>query len=241
MQKIAIIVPCYEEGNRLKQQSFIDFLQDNRSVHIYFVDDGSRDTTPIILSSLKAMLPDQVNVITMPANSGKANAVRCGCLTASENAAFSHIGFLDADLSTDLQEFYRIYNLMIENQLDFAFGSRVKLMSIPITRSFPRHIIGRIIASIIDLKFKLGIYDTQCGAKWFSARMVKTLMESPFKTRWLFDVEIFVRMRKNLSYAKGMEIPLARWNDAGGSKISFFHFPAIVKEITVLMRSYKRP
>lgn len=241
MQKIAIIIPCYKEAGRLKQNSFIEFLQAHPDVDIFFVDDGSPDSTPAILSFIHTPLPFQVNIISLSINKGKANAIRVGLLAANSKADYTHIGYLDADLSTDITEFYRLFGLMKQGNADFVFGSRVKLLCTTIERSFFRHITGRAIATIIDLKFKLGIYDTQCGAKWFKQELINLICSDPFKTNWLFDVEIFLRIKKALPGAKGMEIVLNKWKDSGGSAINVLHFPIVVKDIIVLLCSYQKP
>lgn len=241
MQKSAIIIPCYKEGSRLQKNSFIEFLQTHPDVHIFFVNDGSPDDTHDILSSIHNSLPDQINIVTLEKNNGKANAVRCGLFAAKSKNVFAHIGYLDADLSTSIPEYYRLLLIMKEADADFAFGSRIKKLSTTIERSFFRHITGRMIATLIDSKFKLGIYDTQCGAKWFKQEIINLVYMEPFKTMWFFDVEIFLRIKNVLPAAKGVEIPLNKWKDPGGSKINILHFPTVVKDIISLIRSYKKP
>ncbi len=240
MQKIAIIVPCYKEGGRLKQNSFIEFLKEHPCVNIFFVDDGSPDNTHSILSLIQHSLPEQVTIITLQENKGKANAIRSGLLAIINIPGYSHFGYLDADLSTKITEFYRLLLVMKDANADFAFGSRVKLLASNIERSFFRHIVGRMVATVIDLKFKFGIYDTQCGAKWFKYELIKIISHSPFRTTWLFDIEIFIRIRNKLPLSKGIEIVLNEWKEPGGSKLNILHFPSVVKEMILLVCSGKK-
>ena len=85
IQKTAIIIPCYNEANRLDRQAFIDFIQDHPDYLLCFVNDGSSDDTISVLYEIKDAQDDQIHVLDMPRNSGKAAAVRAGALYLSES------------------------------------------------------------------------------------------------------------------------------------------------------------
>jgi len=238
MQKIAIIVPCYNERKRLNAEAFKAFVQQHEDVFIIFVDDGSKDETAEVLHSIRTFHPDRVQVMSIEKNKGKANAVLAGMRMAVSEKSFAYIGYLDADLSTSPLEFYRLFEKMTTKDLDYILGSRIKLLQSSIRRSFLRHLSGRFIATIIDWKYSLGIYDTQCGAKIFKAPMVESLTATEFKTKWFFDVELFLRMRERFPRANGMEVPLSSWTDPGNSKLNWVHFPLVISELFTLMNNY---
>jgi dolichyl-phosphate beta-glucosyltransferase len=240
MQKIAIIIPCYNEGKRLQKKAFTDFLSTHEDTVLFFVNDGSSDNTSGILDSIRSKSGHQVRVISLEKNGGKANAVRTGLIESVSENEFAYTGYLDADLSTSPQEFYRLFLLMKEKNLDYIFGSRIKMINTSVKRSQFRHIAGRLIATTIDSKFKLGIYDTQCGAKCFKSEVIRSVCKKPFITKWFFDVEIFLRIKKELPDAKGIEVPLQQWEDAPGSKINIFSFPSVLKEIILLRLKYSK-
>ncbi len=241
MQKIAVIIPCYNEAKRLQPQAFVGFLQSHTDADLFFVNDGSTDLTLSILTEIKKNCPEQVQIISINKKGGKANAVREGLLATQKKTSHHYVGYLDADLSTSLTEFYRLYQVICKSGVDYLSGSRVKMLHTNIERSFFRHITGRIIATIIDSKYKLGIYDTQCGAKWFKTELIDIFCQEKFITKWFFDVEIFLRIKKNMPEAKGIEVPLAKWKDPGGSKINILDFPFVIKEIFSLRRKYRKP
>ncbi len=240
MQKIAIIIPCYNEGKRLQKKAFADFLSTHTDAVLFFVNDGSSDNTSEILNSVKSGSANQVRIITLEKNTGKANAVRTGLLESIAENEFAYAGYLDADLSTSPEEFFRLFSLMKEKNLDYIFGSRIKMINTSVKRSQFRHIAGRLIATAVDSKFKLGIYDTQCGAKCFKSEAIRTVCKNPFITKWFFDVEIFLRIKKELPDAKGLEVPLQQWEDTPGSKINIFSFPSVLKEIILLRLKYSK-
>ena len=66
--------------------------------------------------------------------------------------------------------------------------------------------------------------DTQCGAKIFHKDVIEIAFNDKFLTKWLFDVEIFIRIRKHFGLDRAKQIlcekPLKRWIHADGSKLS---------------------
>jgi glycosyltransferase involved in cell wall biosynthesis len=238
MSLIAIIIPCFNEEKRLKPAGVLSFLKLHSYYHFIFVDDGSSDRTGNILDDLEAKNNLQVTQLKLTTNKGKANAVREGFLLCATKKAYSFIGYLDADLSTDYEEMIRLTNLVKEQNLDFAFGSRMKKLNATINRSGFRHLAGRVITTIIDTYFKLGIYDTQCGAKLFTMALAETVMKEPFVTNWLFDVEIFLRIRQFCPTCKGEELSLQNWTSRNGSKINILSTPELMIELINLIRFY---
>jgi dolichyl-phosphate beta-glucosyltransferase len=233
MLPFAIIIPCFNEASRLPIGKFKEFLNKYKAVQFIFVDDGSKDDTANLLKQLQQEY-EQIIIIKLVVNKGKGEAVRQGIIKANIVGS-EYIGYLDADLSTSLDDFYDLYLLAKDNNLDIVLGSRIQKIDTRIERSFTRHIIGRTLATIIDNRFKLGIYDTQCGAKIFNRSILNEISDQPYKTKWFFDVEIIRRInQKNNSY-RAMEIPLKLWKNGKHSKISIFSLPVIVNDLYILL------
>jgi glycosyltransferase involved in cell wall biosynthesis len=221
MQKICIVIPCFNEQYRLPLNEFI--ISYNTSDYFYlFVNDGSKDLTINVLNELRKGREDRIFILDCKENHGKAEAVRKGILTALELQNFSVIGYLDADLATPINEIPKIVN-HINGEIYFAFGSRIKMIGSKIKRKWYRHIVGRIFATIASKILKIGVYDTQCGAKFFDSNIVENIFSEKFKTKWIFDLELFFRFKmlyKNIDINKiAKEVPLENWRDIGGSKL----------------------
>jgi len=240
MPKVSIIIPCFNEENRLTKEPFLQLLSSGIDVLLLLINDGSTDNTQLLLEEIRKASSRNVAIISYSENKGKAYAVSRGMEHALQHTNSTYIGYLDADLSTSLDEFLQLAALAEHEQADYIFGSRIKLLNHFITRSAVRHICGRILTTIIDLRYQLSIYDTQCGAKLFTPAIAKIITASPFKTRWLFDIEIFLRIRAANRTAKGLEVPLKSWTDPGKSKISLLSFPRICGEYFQLVKYYKR-
>lgn len=233
MQKIAIIIPCYNEENRINETPIIALLE-NTSADIYLANDGSSDRTLAVLEKIASVNPQRCFVLHYAENSGKAHTVFLSVNRLLAENRYDYIGYFDADFSTPPSEIVRMTTFLQPADDFFIMGSRVKLLNTQINRKTYRHIIGRVIVTIINVKHKLEIYDTQCGAKFFSASVAKKAFDKPFVTSWLFDVEIFIRLKKLGLLPFGREIPLLEWKDVDGSKLGFQTAFKIFRELYLL-------
>lgn len=207
-----LIIPCFNEERRLDEVRFVESCKLFDS--IIFVDDGSTDRTSEILSGLQKNIRGnggQSELIALPKNLGKAEAVRRGILESLKNSVVGRIAITDADLSTPLEEMARLGRLLGDKQIDVLQGSRVQLAGRDIKRSELRHYVGRVAATLISNVLKIQVYDTQAGAKVFSRAAAEKLFGEKFVSRWLFDCEIFLRAK-----ATGLQVyeePLMSWRD----------------------------
>jgi len=240
-----MVVPCYNEEHRLPADEFLRFLCRSRVLFV-FVDDGSRDGTIGRLERLREGHEDRVFVLRLPANRGKAEAVRAG-LNFALDQNMEYIGFWDADLATPLDAIPQFLSVLAAKpELDMVFGSRVKLLGRQVQRKPSRHYLGRVFATVVSLMLRLPIYDTQCGAKIFRVRpQTRELTAEPFRSRWVFDVELLARYIRQLGSAQRAaqgiyEFPLDVWEDVGGSKIRPFDFLTAFRDVALIYWKYLR-
>ena len=242
MFHIALIIPCYNEASRFPVNRFVSFLKKKKAVSIYFVNDGSSDNTDSVLEDLRINFPEHVSVINQEENEGKAAAVRIGMNNALRNNKFDRFAFLDADLSTSIEECI-LLSKKITKEISFVFGSRIKKLDNKIQRKAHRFIIGRVIATFISKMLRLPIYDSQCGCKIFSREWTTLIFNEVFLTRWLFDVEIFYRLINHFGrtkiQTKILEVPLLAWIDSENSKVSLFYGIKVWFDLLKIYRHYK--
>lgn len=222
--RTSIIIPCYNEANRLHLEVFLNFARKNPKISFIFVDDGSQDLTISLLCGAMAALPKQVDVLTMARNAGKAEAVRHGLKFAAERGD-KYIAFLDADLATPLNainDFISVADRL--DNIDVVFGSRAGGLGRRVYRDLHRKMISLVCASMGRMATGLALKDTQCGAKLFrNNKHLINCLDAPFTAGWLFDVELFLRIsnpnrreRKNF-----FEYPVLEWTEVPGSNIKF--------------------
>jgi len=223
-ERTTIIIPCYNEANRLHLEVFLNFARRNSNISFVFVDDGSKDLTINLLCGAMAALPKQVDVLMMARNAGKAEAVRHGLKFAAKRGD-KYVAFLDADLATPLNainDFISVADRL--DNIDVVFGSRAGGLGRQVYRDLHRKMISLVCASMGRLATGLALKDTQCGAKLFrNTPHLKTCLDAPFTAGWLFDVELFLRIsnpnkhdRKNF-----FEYPVLEWTEIPGSNIKF--------------------
>ena len=238
------MVPCYNEAARLPVEPFLQFFRDS-GFRFVFVDDGSRDNTVEVLERLRQAAPDRVTVLPLQPNQGKAEAVRRGVLLALEQPGAEYVGYWDADLATPLDAIPQFLCIFAERpDVDMVFGSRVKLLGRKVHRRASRHYLGRVFATVVSTMLRLPIYDTQCGAKIFRVRpSTRGLFAEPFRTRWVFDVELLARYIRQagspeLAANRIYEYPLHAWEDVGGSKVKAADFLIAFRDIARIYWNY---
>ena len=65
-----IIVPCFNEHERLPVDRIEKFLREGPPVSFLMVDDGSTDATLELLRKLEGSWPGRVSVLSLPENIG---------------------------------------------------------------------------------------------------------------------------------------------------------------------------
>ncbi len=237
MSETIIVIPCYNESDRLPEQEITKFLDNSENIWILLVNDGSTDTTGVMLDRL-ASESDKISVLHLSCNSGKAEAVRKGILKSLENKP-TYVGYWDADMATPLKEINKFKEIFESNDYEAVTGCRLARLGSKVYRKKTRHYLGRIFATTVSCMLNIPVYDTQCGAKLFSADLAGKIFGEPFITQWLFDVELYKRMvniygREKVK-RKVYEYPLMQWSDVGGSKLKF---SSILKVPFLLLKIY---
>lgn len=231
MGNTAIIIPCYNESERLRAKEFAGYISMNSNVHFIFVNDGSTDNTREIINDLCCSFHERIICIDLEKNSGKAEAVRCGMLKAME-MNFHNIGYFDADLSTPLSTIDKFCELLDKTETAIVMGARVKLLGRKIERKAYRHYLGRLFAACASIILGVPVYDTQCGAKIFkNTKDLNKIFSRSFIANWIFDVEILARFKllkwnesKKWIEESVIEYPLEEWMHVPGSHLKFIHY-----------------
>jgi len=235
--KTIITIPCFNEEGRLPVEKFQKFMASDRDIYFVFVNDGSQDQTLSLLEKLHADYPYQTRVLNLEKNQGKAEAVRQGIKDSLELNP-DIVGFWDADLSTPLRAISDLQKIFEEQpQIKWVFGSRVQLLGRHIKRNMFRHYFGRVFATMASIALNIPVYDTQCGAKLFLCDdVLKAAVKEPFKTTWIFDVELIARLVKatgdsDIPNRIIYEYPLREWVNREGSKVQWLDYAKAVRDL----------
>lgn len=261
-----LIIPCYNEAIRIQKQAFITALRGDEGLYFVFVNDGSNDTTFSVLNALRGAQEDaikhRIHILSYLNNRGKSEAVRIGmlfaddCINLNEKSQINddleivsnriitadYLGFWDADLATPLPEIQWFYQFAKNESASLLMGSRIARLGANIQRTLFRHYTGRLFATLISQGLGWKVHDTQCGAKLFKPALISVCFSTPFKTSWLFDVEILLRLQKGfgeIAREMVLEIPIREWTDVKGSKIGWTDFMKVPLQIWQVFSAYK--
>ncbi len=240
--QVILVVPCFNEENRWNPE-YWDRIGKISELKLCFVNDGSSDGTSKQIASL--VVNSNHLLLELTKNVGKAEAIRQGFNHILNEHALG-IGFLDADGAfpiSDVETQINRFRELSKSTLNppSVWSSRVKLAGRAIERDLKRHYFARILVTLLAIRLKFTIYDTQCGMKIFPySKELEYCMQEPFRTHWFVDLEIFMRWRKETgSDMKIWEEPLLGWNDVGGSKLSGRQYLTVLKDLQQL-NSYAR-
>jgi len=248
LPSVTIVVPCYNEAQRLPTAMFASFVIPDRRLRFLLVNDGSTDGTITVLEDLARHAPERIEVLDLVQNRGKAETVRRGIMHALQSRP-DYVGFWDADLATPLDEIAEFCHILdVRPDTEMVLGARVKLMGRAIERKAYRHYFGRVFATTAALVLNLPIYDTQCGAKLFrGTETTRKVFETPFLSRWVFDVEIIARYKAYMGKRGRIvipaiyEYPLHQWRDVGTSKVHAVDAVQAYVDLAKISLRYRRP
>lgn len=84
--------------------------------------------------------------------------------------------------------------------------------------------------------------DPSCGMKIFRKDVIQTTFAAPFHSRWLFDLELFIRIRKAGvigPQAQVVDFPLRKWTEMAGSKIDGGPVLGLPRELWQIYKAYQ--
>jgi dolichyl-phosphate beta-glucosyltransferase len=213
---LSIIIPAYNEEQRLPQSvpQIIDFVrQQEYSVEVIIVDDGSMDKTVQVVKGFQEQAPF-ITLIQVK-HGGKGHAVRAGMLKAHGEYLF----LCDSDLSMPISEVNKFLQPAL-GSYDVAIASREIEGAHRYDEPGYRHLMGRVFNLIVRILAVHGIQDTQAGFKCFRRPAAQRLFRLQTIKGWGFDVEIlFIAQKHDM---KIVEVPI-NWYYKNRSQVRPIH------------------
>jgi glycosyltransferase involved in cell wall biosynthesis len=157
MNKLSIIVPCYNEEECI--EIFYNAVMDQIEAigcgyEILYIDDGSKDLTLQKIEEL-AEKDGNVKYISLSRNFGKEAAMYAGFC----NASGDYVVVMDADLQHPPELLPKMYQILEEGAYDSVATKRVNRKGEHIVRSFFSNIFYSLINTISETEIVKGSND----------------------------------------------------------------------------------
>ncbi len=212
---ISIVIPAYNEEERIGEslsEVCVYMNGSNMAYEVIVVDDGSADRTSQVVECI-AKDHREVKLVRYEVNRGKGYALRTGVLATKGDFVL----VMDADLSTPMNELWKLMPYLADDGFDIAIGSRALAMS-DIVRKQPwwRRGMGKTFNKVVKALVVADFEDTQCGFKLFPGNVARSLFGEAKIDRFAYDVEILARARQKGCTIK--EVPI-RWINSPESKV----------------------
>ena len=159
MEKISIIVPCYNEEKALllfyeELEKNLKKFPNNVDFEVLFINDGSRDNTLDIIKNLETN-HKYVKYISFSRNFGKEAAIFAGL----ENATGDYVTLMDADLQDPPSLLLEMYNSVKDDNYDAVGTRRVNRKGEPVIRSFFARLFYKLINKMTPFEMVDGARD----------------------------------------------------------------------------------
>ena len=160
---VSIVVPCYNEAGNIK--TCIERVEQvGSSTELIFVDDGSTDGTADEVEKWRHLRKDiEINCVSYSPNRGKGSAVKTGLDSAKGDLLF----ILDADLTTEPEEFREVYEILANGHADFVNCTRLVYPLAEGAMKTANYIGNKVFTTAVSLVMESRVSDTLCGTKAF--------------------------------------------------------------------------
>lgn len=187
MDKISIIVPCYNEEKALPEfyrvtSSAVRDI-DNAECEFIFVDDGSTDHTPDILENL-SLCDRRCRSLSFSRNFGKEAAMYAGL----QNASGDYCVFMDADLQHPPQLLIEMYRVLKTEKYDCCAGLREDRTGEGPLRGF----LSRAFYSIIRRTCRLDMADGKGDFRMMNRTVADAILDLREYNRYMKGIFSFV-------------------------------------------------
>jgi glycosyltransferase involved in cell wall biosynthesis len=227
------VVPVYNEETELPR--LIELFMTLPSLierEWIFVDDCSSDGSLGVLKSLEPK--HHFKVITQNKNLGKGAAVIRGIKEATGEL----IMVQDADFEYDPTEIPLLIQPILDNRADVVFGSRFKLNSLQVHRTY-HYFVNRCLTGISNLLSGLYLSDMETCYKVFRADLLKSM--NLVSRRFGIEVELAANVAK--TRARLFEIPISYYprTRLEGKKINWKDGVAAIRHLVYFnfIRTFK--
>ncbi len=239
MSKLGVVVPCFNEAERLDFTYFFEIAMLLDCVLI-FVDDGSTDGTQELIRESLVTTERHFVLVSLEKNLGKAAAISNG-LSEALRQELDFVVFCDADKSIHPNDIKLVFEKIQSNtSVDLVSGARVPLAGSNVIRNDFRKWMGRLIATLVGHVTHLAIYDPMSPLKIYRLNIFNGENRFIPRTKWLGEIELmFYSYNLDRSNFVVEEVAIDHWRDEKGGHIGLHSFFILLKDFLLLRQSIR--
>lgn len=238
LPSVLLLIPASNEEGRIDPtlRNYAAHFREHYAgtLQILVVINGSSDNTLGVVQAAAREFP-VIHWVIIPGRVGKGGALINALAHASQQADV--IGYADADGATDPASLLELASLC--QQYDCVVGSRrVSNSVIHQTQPSHRQLASKVFHFIVEFLFRMGIHDTQCGAKFLRREIIQKIHDQLLIADMAFDVNLLYAVKR----AGGTlhEAPV-RWTDHLGSTVRYFRTSLVMFLSVVRLRLFYSP
>ena len=169
---ISVVIPHFNEEESLPELfSWIKrVMEENRfSYEVFFVNDGSTDSSWQVIEKLREENPDVVHGIKFRRNYGKSPALYCGFDRVQGDVVIT----MDADLQDSPDEIPELYRMIKEDGYDLVSGYKMnRSKGDPLSKTIPTKLFNATARKVSGIH---NLHDFNCGLKAYRRDVVKNI------------------------------------------------------------------
>lgn len=213
---LLLLIPAYNEEDRIEPvlRDYARYFQEHYAgkFQLVVVLNGCKDNTLGVVQRVAAEYPS-ISARDFPEPIGKGGALIEGLKLAS---LADLVGYVDADGATPPQAFHDLVRHI--ERADCVIGSRwLRGSVLHVEQTDRRQFASRVFHRIVEWFFRMGIKDTQCGAKVLRREAAEKIHSSLRIADMAFDINLLYAL-KHEGY-RVLEVP-TEWTDKIGSKVT---------------------
>ena len=225
MDKIAILIPCYNEEKTIRKV-IEDFKEVVPEAVIYVYDNNSTDNTSSIAAEAGAIVRKEYV-------QGKGNVIR---------RMFREIGaqcylMIDGDDTYPAENAREMANLVLEQKVDMVIGDRLSSSYFTENKRLFHNFGNKLVRFLINILFKSKVKDIMSGYRAFSRDFIKMfpVMSGGFQ----IETEMVIHALDKRFFIKEVEVQYRDRPDGSISKLNTYSDGfRVLKTIFVLFKEY---
>lgn len=226
MNKIAILIPCFNEGKTIAKV-VKDYKKAIPEADIYVYDNNSTDGSDKIAKKAGA-------IVRYERKQGKGNVIR----TMFRDIDADCYLMIDGDDTYPCEYARKMCNAILDENIDMVIGDRLTYSKRTLKKRFFHNFGNKIVKFFINILFKSDIKDVMTGYRAFSYQFVKSF---PVLSKG-FEIETEMTIHaidKNFTLK---EIPIQYRERPNGSVSKLNTYKdgiKVLKTIAILFKEYK--